>query len=71
MPIFEKWYERKKPTLQIKVLRSIAFEGESSKRKLQVYLNAHYPDISDAVKSLKKGLFGTGFCSIYGILFDI
>ena len=55
MPIFEKWYERKKPTLQIKVLRSIAFEVESSKRKLQVYLNAHYPDISDAVKSLKKG----------------
>ena len=55
MPIFEKWYQRKKPTLQIRILKIIALEGESSKRKLQDSVNAHYPDISDAVESLKKG----------------
>lgn len=54
MPIFEKWYGRKKPTLQIRILKIIAKEGESSKRKLQESVNAHYPDISDAVESLKK-----------------
>jgi DNA-binding MarR family transcriptional regulator len=54
MPIFKKWYPRKKPTLQIEILRSIAIVGESSKRRLQDDLGAHYPDISDAIESLKK-----------------
>lgn len=54
MPIFEKCYERKKPTLQIRIIKIIAVEGESSKRKLQDSVNAHYPDVSDAVDSLKK-----------------
>lgn len=54
MPIFEKWYKRKKPTLQIRILKIIAREGESSKIKLQESVNAHYPDVSDAVESLKK-----------------
>jgi len=54
MPIFKKWYSRKKPTLQIEILRNIALEGESSKSKLRDDLDAHYPDISDAIESLKK-----------------
>ncbi len=54
MPIFRRWYGGKKPTLQIGILRSIAIEGELSKRKLQDSLNAHYPDISDATELLKK-----------------
>jgi hypothetical protein len=55
LPTFEKWYGYKKPVLQIRILERIALEGELSKRKLQEQLDAHYPDISDAVESLKKG----------------
>ncbi|HEY7570077.1 MAG TPA: hypothetical protein VH796_01790 [Nitrososphaeraceae archaeon] len=54
MPIFKKWYSRKRPTLQIKILRNIASEGESSKRRLEDDLDANYPDISDAIELLKK-----------------
>ena len=45
--------ERNLP-FKFEILKGIAFEGESSKIKLQDYLNAHYPDISDAIELLKK-----------------
>jgi DNA-binding MarR family transcriptional regulator len=54
LPIFGKWYKYKKPILQIRILKSIALEGELSKRKLQEYLDTHYSDISDAVNILQK-----------------
>jgi len=55
MPTFEKWYRRKRPTLQVKILENIALWGELSKRKLQDKIGAHYSDISDAVDALKGG----------------
>jgi DNA-binding PadR family transcriptional regulator len=54
LPILKKWYKHKKPTLQIRILKEIALEGESSKIGLQKILETYYPDISDAVEILKK-----------------
>ena len=53
MPTFTRWYYRKKPTLQIRILRSIAVNGELSKKKIQKRLRTNYPDVSDAVDALK------------------
>jgi DNA-binding PadR family transcriptional regulator len=53
MPIFrDKWYSRKKPTLQIKILKSIVLNGQLSKRKASDMLDAYYSDVSDAIKAL-------------------
>jgi DNA-binding PadR family transcriptional regulator len=54
MPMFKTWYEGKRPVLQIKILKVIALDGESSKKRLQVDLDTHYSDIFDAVEILKK-----------------
>lgn len=54
LPIFKKWYKHRKPTLQIKILKEIVLEGESSKIGLKKILETHYSDISDAIDSLKK-----------------
>jgi hypothetical protein len=53
MPIFRnRWYSRKKPTLQIKILKSIVLNGQLSKRKASDILHAQYPDVSDAIEAL-------------------
>jgi DNA-binding MarR family transcriptional regulator len=53
MPTFKRWYNRKKPTLQIRILNRVAVNGEMSKKKLKKHLKANYPDVSDAVDALK------------------
>jgi ribosomal protein L40E len=54
--IFKKWYEAKKPTLQAKVLKHIALDGELSKTKgkKELHLSKNYSDISEAFKGLQK-----------------
>jgi hypothetical protein len=54
MPTFRRWYNRKKPTLQIRILNCVAVNGELSKKKLKKHLSANYPDVSDAVDALKN-----------------
>jgi DNA-binding MarR family transcriptional regulator len=53
-PIFKKWYSGKPPTLQIRILQSIASFGQTSKKKATLDLDANYSDISDAMKALIK-----------------
>ena len=54
MPICSRWYPRKRPTLQIRILNSIALQGKLSKRKAQDKFKCKYPTISDAFKVLAE-----------------
>src|SRR5215471_2129629 len=49
-----KWYHRKPPTLQIKILKAIATKGLLSKKMAKDLTGSHYPDVSDAIKKLLK-----------------
>jgi DNA-binding MarR family transcriptional regulator len=54
-PIFRnRWYRAKPPILEIGILKSIVSLGQISKKKATEELDANYPDISDAMDSLKK-----------------
>ena len=52
MPIRDKWYPRKTPNLQIKILKLVALGGMLSKRKAQNKFKCKYPTVSDAFKVL-------------------
>ena len=55
MPISKKnWYPRKRPTLQIKILRAIRLEGQLSKRMAEVCTRSDYSDVSDAIDKLLR-----------------
>ena len=55
MPISKKnWYPRKRPTLQIKILRAIGLEGQLSKRMAEVCTRSDYSDVSDAIDKLLR-----------------
>jgi hypothetical protein len=54
MPISNKWYPRKRPTLQIDILKSIALNGMLSKRSAKDEFPCKYPTISDAFKGLSE-----------------
>ena len=52
-----KWYPRKPPTLQIKILNTIATNGPLSKNMAKKITGSHYPDVSDAIdKLVRSGL---------------
>jgi DNA-binding PadR family transcriptional regulator len=54
MPISsKKWYPRKKPTLQIEILRSIATEGRLSKRMAEKITGSDYSDVSKGIDKLR------------------
>lgn len=58
MPISEekKWYQDvgiKKPSLQIKILKYMALEGQLSKRMAEERTLSDYSDVSNAIKSLE------------------
>jgi hypothetical protein len=59
MPIStpSKWYPRKAPTLQIKILNLIATEGQVSKTMAKELTGSHYPDVSNAIDELMKKKF--------------
>ena len=46
------WFKHKRPELWIKILKSIVWSGQLSKKKLADRLEANYSDISDAVDAL-------------------
>jgi len=59
MPIFEarrrRWYQDtgiKKPSLQIKILKHIALEGQLSKKMAKEITGSDYSDVSNAIDSL-------------------
>jgi hypothetical protein len=55
MPISKKnWYPRKRPTLQIRILRAIGLEGQLSKRMAEVRTRSDYSDVSDAIDKLLR-----------------
>jgi hypothetical protein len=56
MPILSplKWWTRKPPTLQIKILKAVATQGQLSKKGATDAIGSHYPDVSDAIKALSK-----------------
>ena len=50
--INSKWFQTKKPTLQIKILKSILTYGQLSKTSASRLLNSDYKDVSDAINAL-------------------
>jgi hypothetical protein len=55
MPILSfKWYPRKKPVLQIRILDLVALQGEISKTKATREIGSYYADVSDGFKALLK-----------------
>src|SRR6476659_5872316 len=59
MPIFDSrreiWYQKagiKKPSLQIKILKHIALEGQLSKNMAKEITGSDYSDVSNAIDSL-------------------
>ncbi|MGB8936396.1 MAG: hypothetical protein WCC17_14970, partial [Candidatus Nitrosopolaris sp.] len=59
MPIStpSKWYPRKAPTLQIKILNLIAIEGQVSKTMAKKLTGSHHADVSNAIDELAKKKF--------------
>jgi hypothetical protein len=56
MPISDrpKWYDRKPPTLQIRIFNEIATGKPLSKKMATKITGSHYSDVSDAIKNLLK-----------------
>jgi DNA-binding MarR family transcriptional regulator len=57
-PISGKWYNSKKPPiLEIKILKLITLQGESSKTRVSKDLDSNYSDVSDAMDALADKKF--------------